>query len=320
MTFNELYPHWIANKRLDVKAGTVANYQMVWTLIQEKLGPQDVSSFGRIEARMLLSEFLDSGLSPKTSRDRMAMIKQMVSFGALELEIPIKPLKWGLKYPTTEGRELKHFTEAETLRIVTRGMEEIENGEYSVVPILIALLTGMRIGEVAGLRWADIDNVHNIITVRRNVIKIYSPEEHKERLSVGSPKTKNAYRDIPMLSILKKCLRIYGGPKPNPEYYVIGNREVPMGPNPIRSRMERFMDRHRLPKVNFHGLRHTYATMLVTAGGDLKTVSTLLGHSDVALTMNLYVHPSIESKRAAVNKAFRKVRDLFTKTETTTTK
>lgn len=99
-----------------------------------------------------------------------------------------------------------------------------------------------------------------------------------------------------------------GGKSPVNDFYVVGNSDSPKANNTVREAYSRFLKKYNLPKINFHGLRHTYATLLVESGGDIKTISTLLGHSKVSLTLDLYVHPSIDSKRKAVNKAFRKLR------------
>ena len=173
----------------------------------------------------------------------------------------------------------------------------------------------MRIGETLALKWSDIDWSHNIISVQRNVVKAYDPETKSERYFVGSPKTTQGYRDIPLLPTLKRLLRATCGKAPDAEKYVVGNSEKPAGHGSVRNTYERFLKRHKLPIINYHGLRHTYATLLVASGGDIKTISTLLGHSKVSLTLDLYVHPTLDSKRKTMNKAFRKLRIPDTNTE-----
>lgn len=310
MTFAELYDSFRAEKILEVKPSTKALHALNWKMLAPKIGIKDISEFGRAEARLLLAELLESGLSPKTSKDRMAFIKQMLLFAATTLEAKIKPTDWHLKYPQGEPRKIKSFTESEMMRVVKATKEEIENGRITVLPILLSILTGMRIGEILALKWGDIDWIHNIISVRRNVVKAYDPETKSDRYFIGSPKTKQGYREIPILPELRKVLRIIGGKTPNGGNYVVGNSGKPMAHSSVRETYSRFLKRQRLPEINFHGLRHTYATLLVESGGDIKTISTLLGHSKVSLTLDLYVHPSIESKRKAMNRAFRKLKLL----------
>lgn len=310
MTFNELYESWFKIKLLEVRPGTLSLYKLNWKYLMPHIGERNISSFGQMDSRFLLAVMINDGLSPKTAKDRMAFIKQMLLFAARELEQQIKSLDWHLKYPEGKPREIKNFTESEMLRIVKAAYSEIESGKYTSLPVLISILTGMRLGEIIGLQWKDIDFIHNLINVKRNVTKVYDPQVGKERFFIGSPKTKAGFRDIPLLPILRRCLRYIGGKTPNLEHFVIGNSERNAIHNTIRDSYSRFLKRNKLPSINFHGLRHTYATLLVESGGDIKTISTLLGHSNVALTLNLYVHPSLESKRKVTNKAFRKLKNL----------
>lgn len=308
MKFSELYEKWHAEKILEIKPSTKALHAMHWRMLSAAIAEKDISDFGRTEAKLLLYEMLEAGLSPKTAKDRMAFVKQMLLFAATTLEAKIKPTDWRLKYPQGTPREIKSFTEAEMLRIVRYAEEEIKTGRVSVLPVAMSIMTGMRIGETLALRWGDIDWTHNIIIVRRNVVKAYDPETKTERYFVGSPKTKQGYREIPMLPVLRRILRKIGGKTPDIGNYVVGNSGNPTGHGSVRDSYSRFLKRHRLPSINFHGLRHTYATLLVASGGDVKTISTLLGHSKVSLTLDLYVHPTLESKRKTMNKAFRKLR------------
>lgn len=307
MNFEELYRIFSAEKVLEVKPSTKALHALNWKLLEPKIGTKDISCFGRIEARLLLAELLGGGLSPKTAKDRMSFIKQMLLYAATVLEIRIKPANWGLKYPEGEPRRIKSFTEAEMMRIVRHATEEINEGHATALPILLSILTGMRIGETLALKWCDIDWIHNIISIRRNVVKVYDPETRSDRYFVGSPKTKHGYRDIPLLPLLRRVLRTLGGKSPCEDFFIVGNSDSPKAHSSIRETYSRFLKRHNLPGINFHGLRHTYATRLVESGGDIKTISELLGHSKVSLTLDLYVHPSIDSKRKTVNKAFRKL-------------
>lgn len=287
---------------------------MNWKMLSSKIGSKDISEFGRMEARLLLAELLEGGLSPKTAKDRMAFIKQMLIFAATALESRIKSTEWKLKYPEGKPRKIKCFTESEMLRIVKHAKEEVKEGKVSILPALISVLTGMRIGETLALQWGDVDWTHNVINVRRNVVKAYDPETKSDRFFVGSPKTKQGYREIPLLPALRETLREVGGKSPELNNFIVGNSDKPRGHSPVRNSYSRFLNRYRLPKINFHGLRHTYATLLVNSGGDIKTISTLLGHSKVSLTLDLYVHPSLDSKRKVVNKAFRKLRKNYENT------
>ena len=310
MTFTELYEQFVPVKRLEVKTSSINRYRMDWKYLEPKIGATDIADFGRQNARFIVATMIEEGLSPKLARDRIYLGKQLLIYAAQEMEMRVKPLDWKLKFPAGKPREIQHFTESEMLRLVRAVTEEIENGTYSALPVLMAVLTGMRMGEILALKWGDVDFVHNTIKVQRNVVKSYDPETKTERMLTGTPKTSHGFREIPLLPTLRKAFRTVGGAKPDPQSYIVGNTDKPKFHNNVRDTYSRLLKRNRLPAVNFHGLRHTFATLLVESGGDIKTISVMLGHSTVALTLNLYVHPSLESKRKVVNKAFRKLKKL----------
>ena len=270
MVFKELYEKFRADKILEIKPSTKALHALNWKLLAPKIGEKNISEFGRPEARLLLAELLESGLSPKTAKDRMAFIKQMLLFAATVLEIKIRPTVWGLKYPEGQPRKIQSFTESEMLRIVRHSVDEISDGRVTLLPVLLSILTGMRIGETLGLQWGDIDWMRNIINIRRNVVKAYDPETKSDRFFVGTPKTKQGYREIPLLPTLRKTLRTIGGKSPVNDFYVVGNSDSPKANNTVRETYSRFLKKYNLPKINFHGLRHTYATLLVESGGRYK--------------------------------------------------
>lgn len=312
LNFDRLYKLFREARSAEVKPSTSALFAMHWKKLAPKIGANNISSFGQVEARLLLSELFADGLGPKTAKDRIAFIKQMLLFASTVLGISVMPLQWKLKYPEREPRKIKSFTESEMIRIVKYGMADIKAGRLTILPMLISILTGMRIGETLGLKWGDIDWTHNVISVHRNVVKTYDPEKGADMFIVGTPKTKQGYRDIPLLPSLRNILRATAGKSFINDYYVVGNSPKPKKHNTVREAYSRFLKRHNLPDINFHGLRHTYATLLVENGVDIKTVSELLGHSQVAFTMDLYVHPSISTKKKAANHTFRKLKTIET--------
>lgn len=283
---------------------------MDWKYLEPKIGTTDISDFGRQNARFLLATMINEGLSPKVSRDRIAFIRQLLIFASQELEMRVKSLNWQLRYPASPPKKIKNFTEAEMLRIVKATISEIESGNQSNLPALIALLTGMRIGEVLGLKWKDIDFDRKIVNVERNVTISYDPELKTQRYLLGAPKTAKGFRTIPLLPTLKNALKIISGKMPSDELFVVGNSNKPKSHSYVRDCFDRLLKRNNLPDINFHGLRHTFATLLVESGGDIKTISDILGHANVATTLNLYVHPSLDAKIKVVNKAFRKLRGI----------
>lgn len=305
MNFNQLFRLWSASRLANTKPSTKATYIHHWQGLEPYVAGMEVGTFGRNEARVLLMDLSDAGSSERTMRERIALLRRMLKFAALELGERISPTDWGLKFPQSAPRGVQSFGSKETMHFIREVDKEITKGKWGRLPALISILTGMRIGEVCGLKWSDIDRKRNVIDVRRNTVRFTDPETGRDIIKGGTPKTMAGYRSVPLLPYLKRVLRTYGGAKPDGARYVIGNGDEPKNPRMVRESFSRFIRRRCLPDMTFHGLRHTYATLLVESGADIKTVSVMIGHSRVETTMNLYVHPGDDQKRRAAMKAFR---------------
>ena len=147
---------------------------------------------------------------------------------------------------------------------------------------------------------------NGIIKVRRTVQRIYviDGETRHTEILIDTPKTKNSIRDIPMTTELYKII------KPlkkvvNNDFYVITNEAKPTEPRTYRNYYERLIKRLGIPKLKFHGLRHSFATRCIESKCDYKTVSVILGHSNISTTLNLYVHPNMEQKKKCIDQMYR---------------
>ena len=171
------------------------------------------------------------------------------------------------------------------------------------------MTTGLRIGEICGLKWSDIDVCNETITVRRTIERIYIIEgdcKHTE-LVINTPKTKNSCREIPMnkelLAMVKPLKKVV-----NNEFYVVTNEEKPTEPRTYRNYYYRLMKRLEIPRLKYHGLRHSFATRCIESNCDYKTVSVLLGHANITTTLNLYVHPNMEQKKRCITKMLKSLK------------
>ena len=205
-----------------------------------------------------------------------------------------------IKFPTkSDTRDLEVLSIVDHKKLLKYVQE---NFTFKNLGIYICLSTGMRIGELCGLQWCDIDIDNGIIKVKKTVQRIYVVEKyirHTEIL-IDSPKTKNSIRDIPMTNELIKLI------KPlkkivNNEFFVLTNDKKPTEPRTFRSYYQKLIKKLGLPNLKFHGLRHSFATRCIESKCDYKTVSVILGHSNISTTLNLYVHPNMEQKKKCVN-------------------
>ena len=159
--------------------------------------------------------------------------------------------------------------------------------------ILLCLFTGMRLGELCALKWSDIDCKNRTVTVNRTVQRI-SATGHisKTILMETSPKSESSKRTIPLTDPVLERLRKLKGDKP----YIFGE-DKPLDPRTMQQRFKRLLKEAGVGDRNFHTLRHVFATNCIENGMDVKALSEILGHADVKITLNRYVHPTMDTKR-----------------------
>jgi len=184
-----------------------------------------------------------------------------------------------------------------------------DNFTFRNLGIYICLSTGMRIGEVCALKWSDIDLGTETIHVNRTIERIYIIEGDKRRteLVIGTPKTKNSIREIPVSKELMKLIRPLKKLM-NDDYFVITNEAKPTEPRTYRNYYKQLLKQLGIPDLKFHGLRHSFATRCIESQCDYKTVSVILGHANISTTLNLYVHPNMDQKKKCINKMFKSLK------------
>lgn len=297
-TIKEIALAWKDDKRCYVKRSTFAAYVLILeNHILPSFGEYDTLNDSRVQDFVLRK--LDSGLCVKTVKDILIVLKMVMRFGVKNGWMNY--CEWDIKYPTTESsNEIEVLTVANHRKI----LEFVKlNFTFRNLGIYISLTTGLRIGEICGLKWSDIDVVNGTITVRRTIERIYiiDGENKHTELIVNTPKTKNSCRDIPMckelMAIVKPLKKIV-----NDDFYVLTNEEKPTEPRTYRNYYHRLMKRLGIPRLKYHGLRHSFATRCIESNCDYKTVSVLLGHANITTTLNLYVHPNMEQKKRCISK------------------
>ena len=209
--------------------------------------------------------------------------------------------EWDIKYPAnSQSKELEVLSVANHKKILDYVQH---NFTFMSLGIYISLSTGLRIGEICALKWSDINVADGKITVQRTIERIYMVEGEKKhtQLVINTPKTVNSCREIPiskeLLAMVKPMKKVV-----NADFYVLTNEDKPTEPRTYRNYYNRLMEKLDIPKLKYHGLRHSFATRCIEAGCDYKTVSVLLGHSNISTTLNLYVHPNMEQKKRCINK------------------
>ena len=287
VTVKTLLSEWMSAVQLKVKASTYANYSM-------KVERHILPTFGQMRYDQLTAELvhrfiqtkLESGLSGKYVSDIVILLKSMAKYitrvhgypNAMEHVI----------LPKVEQQELLLLSSPEQKRLFRFLMDNLNPTSLC---ILLSMYLGLRVGEVCGLMWGDIDFEKSTVTVRRTVQRIH--EMHGTRLMIGSPKSKASRRTIPIPSFLLKLLRQFH--KDN-SYYLLSGKATVIEPRTLQRRFQSILQKSNLPSRGYHCLRHMFATNSLQLGFDVRTLSEILGHASVGTTLSRYVHSSLERK------------------------
>lgn len=190
-------------------------------------------------------------------------------------------------------KEMRVLSKDEQLKLeqyIMNNMDECKLG------VQLALYTGIRIGELCALQWKDISNGN--INIHKTMYRI--KKNKKTVVTISSPKTVSSFRIIPIPMFLNSKIEKM---RKNNELYILGNERTPIvEPRLMQIRFKKITTLLGLNDVTFHTLRHTFATRCVECGFDLKSLSEILGHSDVKTTLNKYVHSSMEQKKSNMDK------------------
>lgn len=303
MKFKDIIQEWFAYKKLLVKESTLSTYYSDWEAIKGYWADQVIEDVRSRHIQAYVNKLLeDKKLSIKTVKDRVIFIKQIIRYVQVTYELPC--FSYNLVYPTVnlvakeEGK--KNYDINEQKIIINKALE---TPTYRNIGIVIALTTGLRIGELCALQFSDVDFERHSIYVRKTIQRIMVAGG-KSKIIISNPKTKTSIREVPILPIIEKWLK-NASKICREDYYLLSGGEKYIEPRTYRNYFNLFISDHGLSKIKFHGLRHSYASRLVTSNTDIRTVSELLGHSNVSTTLNIYSHSNDKLKRDAALKAFK---------------
>ena len=302
LTFAHVAALWKADKRLYVKPSSYAAYlQHINKHILPCFGSN--TAISAEEVQDYANRMLAQGLALKTVKDSILILKMIHRYGE---RMGVWPhLDFRIHYPTSaEGpKALPVLTMPQQQRLI-RHLQG--NFSFRNLGLLICLHSGLRIGEICGLQWKDLDVVSGEIHVRKTVSRVWicDGEERSYTLSIGSPKTSASVRNIPLTRALADIIRPLRKIV-NPEFYVVSNAAHPLEPRYYRDYYKRVLGELGIPPVRFHALRHSFATRCIESKCDYKTVSVILGHASISTTLDLYVHPGYAEKKKALEQMAR---------------
>lgn len=302
--FSVIATDWLNNIRPQVKESTINKYQnLLNSYILPAYGSQtlDHITFEFIEQHcnslLLYGGANATGLSPKTVADVLSVVRNILKFA----------IRKG-KFVPCDGSAVQIKQAHKPMRILSKTEQEqlclylSSNIDPCNIGILICLFTGLRLGEVCALQWNDVSIIDHTIYVHQTMQRLQNKVDgfKKTKVIITAPKSSCSIRIIPipdpLVEILVKHKTVQDG------FVLTNSKDYFIEPKTMQNRFKKVLSKNGISPANFHALRHTFATRCVELGFDVKSLSEILGHATVIITMNRYVHPTIELKKANMEK------------------
>lgn len=298
--FMEAVRMWLEEKESDIKEQTYRRYrQCIDTHIIPYFGDVKCSTITQNAVdeflrQKRLSGRLDGkgGLSPSTIRG-MCIILQSILLFAYQKKMGI-PEMIQIKKPRAEKKRVSVLKQNEQKKLEAFLLESPTGTNLA---IYLALHTGMRIGEICALRWSDIDFDERLLFVRSSVIRNKSGQS-----AIAPPKSETSRRVIPLTQQLTKLLAAERACSCSEFVFSSPRKDGFLNPRTLQYRFQAVLSRLGISSISFHALRHTFATRWIECGMDVKSLSGVLGHAGVQITLDIYVHSSDKLKRKAIEK------------------
>lgn len=298
--FSSYCLEWLHTKKCTVKESTYIKYSTaVNKHIIPKLGVCHPLGF----TTELMDDFIkelqfEDELAPKTVHDILVVLHGILKFASSKFAGSFPAVE--INYPKIGKKEMRVLSREEQARLVAYLHEDLDPCRFG---ILLALCTGIRIGELCALRWESVSTNDKAIRIAKTLQRLHDTsvsQGARTRIVIGPPKSDTSVRTIPMTEYATGlCRRM----KPQSSAaYVLTGTEAFMEPRTLQYRLEKYTQACGLEGVHFHTLRHTFATRAVEVGFEVKSLSEILGHASVTITLDRYVHASLELKRDNMQK------------------
>lgn len=299
MTVKELFARWQAGNS-QLKPTSRERYRaLIEQHIQPELGMHRVCDLTEdvlnafVEKKLKVGR-LDGkgGLSPKTVNDICVLVKSALKLARRKFQYAGTEV---FRAPPTKQKPMEVLGEWESRRI---SAAVLRAPTPSNAAFLLCLETGIRLGEACALRWSDVDFTSGLLHIQRTAYRINYGG--RTELVIQTPKTDNSQRTIPLTAKMLSVLRSF---RAGENDCLFTGSDKPMEPRTLQYRFQKFLKELGISPRNFHILRHSFATRCIDCGMDIKSLSEILGHANVQVTLQMYVHPSMDSKRSALEAA-----------------
>lgn len=289
---------WLETVKFKHKESTYSKYRNICkNHIISELGGYNAALISSKQVEDFLFVKLNKdNLSPKTVSDILCVLKQI--FAYVESQKVQVSCNFNNICVRQEQKQMRVLSITEQKKLTEFLIDDMDLNKLGVY---LSLYTGIRIGELCALKWKNIKLKDRILHIDKTMqrIQVYG-EDTKTKIVITPPKSKCSERDIPLPKFLCDTLKKFKRSENN--FLLSGSSEHFVEPRMLRYTFGKYMKICGLDNVNFHALRHTFATRCVESGFEIKTLSEILGHSSVKITLDRYVHSSMELKRKNMEK------------------
>lgn len=289
--FSDSIKEWL-NTKISIKDTTYYNYL---SIIDSRIKPY----FKNMKLKDLkdshiinfIKKMQNDGLSNKRIKDILLILRQFFKYQKIDINID---------YPKIKKKTIQTFNDEE-IKIIEKLL--LNSSNIKDFGIVITLFSGLRIGELCALQWKDINIDNQVMNISKTLVRIKNNDNSRQKTKVviDTPKTDMSIRDVPIHSVLIPYLKKFKENQNN-EYFILTGSNNFLSPNKYYNYYIKLLDRLKIKKYTFHTLRHTFATRALINGIDIKTLSEVLGHSSVKITLDRYVHIKTEEKLIQINK------------------
>lgn len=290
---------WLRASKGRLKESTWVKYTTILNRhIKPKLGECCTAAITSSLIEAFAQGLTEEGMSSKSVKDILVILGSILKYTAKQVPgiVPVTEIV----YPKTQKKEVRVLSRDEQQLFVGYLLDDMDTCRFGV---LLALFTGIRIGELCALRWRNISLKERTISINATMQRLKQFDlscEKKTHVVVGTPKTNTSFRIIPMTDFTAElCRKMRAG---HPDDFVLTGTSKYMEPRTLQYRMGKYTKECGLEGVHFHTLRHTFATRCVEVGFEIKSLSEILGHSTTTVTLEKYVHASLELKRSNMTK------------------
>lgn len=300
ITYNDILKLWLNTKK-DLKLQSLLNYEnLINNYLINTIGNKNIKELKSNDIENLFVELKEKNVATSTRKTLIYIIRASLNYAYnnnYSEYIDVSNIKFKL---SNKAIFVLSKEEQSTLENKLKDKPNIRK-----ICLLLCLYTGLRVGEVCGLKWEDIDFSNKSLTIKRTIVRVKNKDENKQsktKLIESTPKSDTSNRIIPIPEFIICLLSEF---KSNNNYFILSNSNKLYDSRLLESFYSRLLKSCNINPNKFHTLRHTFATRSIESKMDIKTLSEILGHSQVETTLKLYVHPTYEMKKISIENLVR---------------